>query len=195
MILSFLQAKWTSFCCSVVLILLFCCALLHWNKVLDSSAFFSHPWVLACHHKRNDKKCYKKYLCGIKLQLFYILHGVGKRVCGFSWAFLFVFFSSDFWSHLLYFSWLKLLFILFKEKVMEKFHIEATMQRIDGIGISSWIYVFFFSVTLCSHLSFFFKFRMSNHSGIKVLLEENVPASASCLEVNLSFKPGDLYTK
>lgn len=88
----FLQAGWASFCCSVVLfafimvILLFCYALLHWEKVLDSSAFFSHPWVLACHHKCN----YKKYLHGIKLQLFYTLHRMGKSVCGFSWGFLLV---------------------------------------------------------------------------------------------------------
>lgn len=74
----------------IVLILLFCCALLHWEKVLDSSAFFSHRWVLACHHKCNYKKYYKKCLHGIKLQLFHILHGMGKSVSGFTWAFLFV---------------------------------------------------------------------------------------------------------
>lgn len=138
----------------IVLILLFCCALLHWEKVLDSSAFFSHPWVLACHHKCNYKKYCKKYLHGIKLQLFHILHGTERVYVGFLGRFcLFVFSPSDFRSHLHYFSWLKLLFILFKEKLMEKFHIQVTMQGIDGIWISSWTHLLVFS--MCSHFSLF----------------------------------------
>lgn len=45
--------------------------------------------MLACHHKCKYKKCCKKYLHGIKLQLFLILQGMGKEdVCGFSCSFV-----------------------------------------------------------------------------------------------------------
>lgn len=36
---------------------------------------------------------------------------------------------------------------------------------------------------------------MSNYFEIEVLLEKNVPASASCHEVNWNFKPADLCTR
>lgn len=38
---------------------------------------------------------------------------------------------------------------------MEKFHMQATMQGIDAIWISSWIHLLFFS--MYSHLAFFSK--------------------------------------
>lgn len=93
-----------------MIILLFCCTLLHWEKVLDAKAFFSYLWVLACHHKCKYKNCCKKYLHGIKLQLFHILQGMGKEdVCGIScWVcfffFLVVFLRVVFFFVVVYFS-------------------------------------------------------------------------------------------
>ena len=43
---------------------------------------------------------------------------------------LFVFFPFDFLSHFHYFSWLNFLFVLIKEKLMERFHIQTLMQGI-----------------------------------------------------------------
>lgn len=160
-ILSFLQARWTSFCCSVVLfafivlILLFCYALLHWEKVLDSSAFFSHPWLLACHHKCNYKKCYKKYLHGIKLQLFFVLCGMGKSVCGFSWGFLLVcLFSSPLNFEATSITWLKLFFILFKEKLRAFPYTGCNARNRWGLDFFLDSSVLFFQV--CVFSSFLF---------------------------------------
>ena len=77
---------------------------------------------------------------------------------------------------------------------MEKFCMQALMQGIDGLWISSWIHLFLFSKFACSHP--FFNTEWSTSFGIKVLLEENnLDVSVPCPEVNLNFKPGDLYAK
>lgn len=79
---------------------------------------------------------------------------------------------------------------------MEKFHIQALMEGIDGAWISSWIHLFLFSKSACSHLFFFFNTEWSTSLVTKVLLEENnLTFSVPCPELNINFKLGDLYTK